>query len=52
MSAMIAPEPSAAEREAILAALGASGETVLGEWAEAALAEGVAAGVDSDEPDP
>ena len=52
MPALIEPEPSAAEREAILAALGASDEIVLGEWAEAALAEGVAAGVDSDEPDP
>ena len=49
---MIEPEPSAAEREAILAALGASDEDVLGEWAEAALAEGVAAGDDGDEPDP
>ena len=53
---MIEPEPSAAEREAILAALEASDEAVLGAWAEAALAEGVdagiAAGVESDEPDP
>jgi len=52
MSAMIEPEPSATEREAILAALGASGATDLGQWAEAALAEGVAAGDDRDEPDP
>jgi len=48
MSATIEPEPSAAEREAMLAALGASEETGLGEWAEAALAEGVEDG----EPDP
>ena len=48
MSATIEPEPSAAEREAILAALGTSDETVLGEWAEAALAEGVESGA----PDP
>ena len=41
MSAVIEPEPSAAEREAILAALAAADEAVLGEWAEAALAEGV-----------
>ncbi len=40
MSATIEPEPSAAEREAILEALGASDDAVLGEWAEAALAEG------------
>ena len=52
MSATIEPEPSAAEREAILAALGSTDETDLGEWAEAALAEGVAAGDDSGEPDP
>ncbi|HEX4929560.1 MAG TPA: hypothetical protein VFV62_02545 [Gaiellaceae bacterium] len=48
MSAVIEPEPSAAEREAILAVLEASGETGLGEWAEAALAEGV----EGDETDP
>ena len=52
MCALIEPEPSAAEREAILAAVAASDEAVLGEWAETALAEGVAAGVNSDEPDP
>lgn len=41
---MIEPEPSGAEREAILAALGASDETAVGEWAETALAEGVESG--------
>ena len=48
MSATIEPEPSDAEREAILAALGDAAEPRLGEWAEAALVEGV----ENDEPDP
>lgn len=48
MSAAIEPEPSEAEREAILAALGGAEGAVLGEWAEAALLEGVESG----EPDP
>ncbi len=49
MSATIEPEPSEVEREAILAALGAAeAEAVAGEWAEAALLEGVESG----EPDP
>ena len=47
MSATIEPEPSDAEREAILAALGAAAEASLGEWADAALLEGVESG-DSD----
>lgn len=41
MSATFEPEPSEAEREAILAALGRAEEAILGEWAEAALLEGV-----------
>ena len=48
MSATIEPEPLEAEREAILAALGAPARPRLGEWAEAALLEGV----ESDELDP
>ena len=48
MSATIEPEPSDAEREAILSVLGAPLEPRLGEWAEAALLEGVESG----EPDP
>lgn len=48
MSATIEPEPSEAERQAILAALGGAVEASLGEWAEAALLEGVESG----EPDP
>ena len=48
MSATIEPEPSDAEREAILAALASAGEGALSEWAQAALLEGVEAG----EPDP
>ena len=44
----IEPEPSAAEREAILAALAATGDAPLGEWAETALLEGV----EASEPDP
>jgi hypothetical protein len=40
MSLSIEPEPSEPEREAILAAL-ASSDAVLGERAQAALAEGV-----------
>jgi len=41
VSATIEPEPSDAEREAILAALGRGGEEARGEWAEAALLEGL-----------
>ena len=48
MSATIEPEPLDAEREAILAVLGDAVEPHLGEWAEAALVEGV----ENDEPDP
>jgi hypothetical protein len=49
VSATIEPEPSEAEREAILAALLVSdAEPGLGAWAEAALLEGV----EGDEPDP
>ena len=48
MPATIEPEPSAAEREAILAAIGGTAEANPGEWAEAALLEGV----ESAEPDP
>jgi hypothetical protein len=48
VSATIEPEPSEAEREAILAAIGAASEASLGEWADAALLEGVESG----DPDP
>jgi hypothetical protein len=48
VSATIEPEPSAAEREAILAALERGPDAGPGEWAEAALLEGVESG----EPDP
>jgi hypothetical protein len=48
MSARIEPEPSEAEREAILAALEGDGVRVPGAWADAALLEGVEGG----EPDP
>jgi hypothetical protein len=48
MSATIEPEPSDAEREAILSVLGASVEPRLGAWAETALLEGV----ENDELDP
>jgi hypothetical protein len=48
VSATIEPEPSKDEREAILAALGEAAEAGPGEWAEAALLEGVESG----EPDP
>ena len=48
VAARIDPAPSEAEREAILAALGEAEDPVLGEWAEAALREGVEDG----EPDP
>ena len=44
MSATIDPEPSKAEREAILAALGRADGAVLGDWAHAALLEGVESG--------
>ena len=45
---LIEPEPTEAEREAILAALARPDDAVLGEWAEAALSEGV----ESEEDDP
>ena len=48
VSATIEPEPSDAEREAILAVLGAPVEPRLGDWAETALLEGV----ENDELDP
>lgn len=48
MPATIEPEPSDAEREAILSVLGAAMEPRLGDWAETALLEGV----ENDEPDP
>ena len=48
MSAEIEPEPSEAEREAILTALGGVDERAPGAWAVAALLEGVEGG----EPDP
>ena len=48
MSATIEPEPSEAEREAILAALGSDHERAPAAWTEAALLEGVETG----EPDP
>jgi len=48
MSVTIEPEPSEAERKAILAALGRVGEPALGVWTETALLEGVETG----EPDP
>ena len=48
MSATIEPEPSENERVAILAALVEAAEAGTGEWAEAALLEGVESG----EPDP
>jgi hypothetical protein len=41
VSVTIDPEPSDDEREAILAALQEPGTAPLGEWAEAALREGV-----------
>lgn len=44
MSATIEPEPSGAEREAILAALERVDEGPLGEWADASLLEGVESG--------
>jgi hypothetical protein len=46
--ATIEPEPTEDEREAILAALGAPADGFAGEWAEAALLEGV----EGDRPDP
>jgi hypothetical protein len=48
MAATIDPEPTAAESEAILAALAASGRETPAGWADAALAEGV----EPDELDP
>jgi hypothetical protein len=48
MPLTIEPEPPDGEREAILAALEAGEEAVLGGWERAALAEGV----ENDEPDP
>ena len=44
MSATIEPEPSAAEREAILAAIGETADVSRGEWADAGLLEGVESG--------
>ena len=44
MSATIEPEPSEAEREAILAALARPDEAGSSEWVEAALLEGVESG--------
>ena len=44
----IEPEPSEAEREAIVSALAEREVAGLGEWAKAALIEGV----EGDEPDP
>jgi hypothetical protein len=44
VSAVIDPEPSEAERKAILAALAAPDEGVVGEWAATALLEGVGSG--------
>ena len=41
MSEQIEPEPSESEREAILEALEAPDEPVLGAWAATALSEGV-----------
>lgn len=41
VSTTIDPDPSEAEREAILAALGRADGAGFGEWAEAALLEGV-----------
>ncbi len=41
MPIAIEPEPSEQEREAIVAALAAGDEDDLGDWARAALAEGV-----------
>ena len=48
MSLTIEPEPSETEREAILAALASRDHDVLGEWAHAALSEGV----ETEESDP
>ena len=48
MNATIEPEPSEAEREAILAAVGTPADPAPSGWAEAALLEGVESG----EPDP
>ena len=48
MAVTIEPEPSEAEREAILAALAEPEERDLGAWASAALLEGTGDG----EPDP
>jgi hypothetical protein len=48
VSLTIEPEPSEAEREAILAALTSSDAVVPDAWAQAALSEGV----ENEEPDP
>jgi len=48
MNATIEPEPSEAEREAILAAVRTPVEQAVSGWVEAALLEGVESG----EPDP
>ena len=44
MSATIEPAPSDAERKAILASLERADDAGLGEWAQAALVEGVEGG--------
>lgn len=44
MSATVEPEPSEAERKAILVALGRADEPALGEWVKTALLEGVESG--------
>jgi hypothetical protein len=44
MSTTIEPAPSEAEREAILVSLGRADDAGLGEWAQAALVEGVEGG--------
>ena len=48
MSLTVEPEPSEAEREAILSALANRDAAVLGEWAQMALSEGV----ETEESDP
>ena len=44
MSATIEPEPSEAEREAIVAAIGGAADVSPDEWTKAALVEGVESG--------
>ena len=48
MSATIEPAPSESEREAILVSLGSGDDAALGEWAQAALVEGVEGGGELD----